>query len=180
VVKNWVQSLLSIEKMVSKFAFHMGKPCFHYSAVLYKSQAEVDRECASCTSSLMGAGRVYYHCAQPPPSVAAALAAAAAARGGVAAGAAAAAVAGTGGLDLCGRCFTDGRLPDGTTSASFLRTTAEAAGAGGGGGGGTKEGDEEEEEEEEDEVAAHWSDQETLLLLEAGLYKFANPVDQLA
>ena len=35
-------------------------------AVLYKSQAEVDRECACCASNLTGAGRVYYHCAQPP------------------------------------------------------------------------------------------------------------------
>ena len=127
-------------------------------AVLYKAQLEVDRECASCATCLRGAGRVYYHCAQLPRAVAAALVVAAAATSG---GAGGAAVIGTGGLDLCGRCFTDGRLPDGTTSTSFLRTIVAGSAAPGDKG---REGDDDADDEEEEDM--DWSDQETLLLLE--------------
>ena len=111
-------------------------------AVLYRSQAEVERECASCSCALIGVGRVYYHCASAPKE------------GGRAAATAT-------GQDLCGRCFTAGRLPDGTTSASFLRTVAKDAGGAGAGGGEGGEGD-----DDDDEPGDEWDDQETLLLLE--------------
>ena len=126
-------------------------------AVLYGNQGNVKRNCVGCDADITGKGTAYYHCARPPPRLA---------------------KTSIGGVDVCGRCFSAGKLPDGTTSGSFLRTVATVASS-------KKakkarvlsvneDGEEFEEEEEEDDDDSDaemeqddWTDQETLLLLEA-------------
>ena len=127
-------------------------------AVLYGNQGNVKRACLGCDADITGKGTAYYHCARPPPRLA---------------------KTSIGGVDVCGRCFSAGKLPDGTTSGSFLRTVATGASS-------KKakkaarvvsvneDGEEYEVEDDEDDDDSDaemeqddWTDQETLLLLEA-------------
>ena len=127
-------------------------------AVLYGNQGNVKRACVGCDADITGKGTAYYHCARPPPRLA---------------------KTNVGGVDVCGRCFSAGKLPDGTTSGSFLRTVATGASS-------KKakkaarvvsvneDGEEFEVEDDEDDDDSDaemeqddWTDQETLLLLEA-------------
>jgi len=125
-------------------------------AVLYGNQGNVKRNCVGCDVDITGKGTAYYHCARPPPRLA---------------------KTNVGGVDVCGRCFSAGKLPDGTTSGSFLRTVATGASS-------KKakkarvvsvneDGEEFEVEDEDDDDSDaemeqdDWTDQETLLLLEA-------------
>ena len=127
-------------------------------AVLYGNQGNVKRACVGCDADITGKGTAYYHCARPPPRLA---------------------KTNVGGVDVCGRCFSAGKLPDGTTSGSFLRSVATGASS-------KKakkaarvvsvneDGEEYEVEDDEDDDDSDaemeqddWTDQETLLLLEA-------------
>ena len=106
-----------------------------------KNDAPPERACRACASALAGAGRPYYHCANPP------------------AAATPTATEREHGFNLCGACFFSGALPDGTSSASFARAeVVDAAGAGADAA--------EDEEEDEDDGDDDWTDQETLMLLE--------------
>jgi SWI/SNF related-matrix-associated actin-dependent regulator of chromatin subfamily C len=125
-------------------------------AVLYGNQGNVKRACVGCDADITGKGTAYYHCAKPPIKLAKAL---------------------VGGVDVCGRCFSAGKLPDGTTSGSFLRTVAQGASSKKAKRARTVSVNEDGEEvtdddDDDDESDAEmeqddWTDQETLLLLEA-------------
>ena len=125
-------------------------------AVLYGNQGNVKRACVGCDADITGKGTAYYHCAKPPIKLA---------------------KASVGGVDVCGRCFSAGKLPDGTTSGSFLRTVAQGASSKKAKRARTVSVNEDGEEvtdddDEDDESDAEmeqddWTDQETLLLLEA-------------
>ena len=77
-----------------------------------KNDAPPERACRACAAALVGAGRPYYHCANPPPT------------------SAPTATERDFGFHLCGACFFSGALPDGTPP----RRSARGGGRRGGNG----------------------------------------------